>query len=178
MRFEREMEDIFKRVKLKVIVSEAINIAKTTFTNYMRVRTGFLRRTLNYDYNPSTGGIRIYSQAVYGRAQEFGATILPRRARRLWVPLPANLTRAGVIRQTPRDVFEKGFIAGDVFYLREKQKAIPYFKLKRVTKIRPKYWIKAALMSVDKKTVEEKTKRLLKNLLRQEFNNYLKGKGV
>jgi hypothetical protein len=174
MSLENDLEEIFSKARLRIIINEAINIAKKEFTNYMRVRTGFLRRTLDYDYNEATKGIRIYSQTVYGRAQEFGAEITPKKARRLWIPLPPNLTSAGVMRQAPRDVFDKGFIRKDVFYLKQNDKVIPYFVLKNQTKIKPKLWIKQSLMKVDKKTVEEKTKQLVKNALKNDLRNIIK----
>jgi hypothetical protein len=174
MSLENDLEEIFSKARLRIIINEAINIAKREFTNYMRVRTGFLRRTLDYDYNETTKGIRIYTQTVYGRAQEFGAEITPKKARRLWIPLPPNLTSAGVIRQAPRDVFDKGFISKDTFYLKQGKNIIPYFKLKNETKIKPKLWIKQSLMKVDKKTVEEKTRQLVKNALKNDLRNIIK----
>ena len=174
MSLENDLEEIFSKARLRIIINEAINIAKREFTNYMRVRTGFLRRTLDYDYNEITKGIRIYSQTIYGRAQEFGAEITPKKARRLWIPLPPNLTSAGVIRQAPKDVFDKGFIKKDIFYLKQNDSIIPYFALKNQTKIKPKLWIKRSLMKVDKKTVEEKTKQLVKNALKNDLKSIIK----
>ena len=174
MSLENDLEEIFSKARLRIIINEVINIAKREFTNYMKVRTGFLRRTLDYDYNETTKGIRIYTRTIYGRAQEFGAEITPKKARRLWIPLPPNLTSAGVIRQTPKDVFERGFIRKDVFYFKQNDSIIPYFVLKNQTKIKPKLWIKQSLMKVDKKTVEEKTKQLVKNALKNDLKNIIK----
>jgi len=173
-KLESELSEIFKNARLRIIINEAINIAKREFTNYMKVRTGLLRRTLDFDYNETTKGIKIYTRTVYGRAQEFGADIKPKKAKRLWVPLPPNLTSAGVIRQTPRDVFNRGFIRNNVFYLKQDKNIVPYFALKNETKIKPKLWIKQSLMKVDKKTVEEKTRQLVKNALKNDLKNIIK----
>jgi len=46
------------------------------------------------------GGARV----KYANLQETGGTITPKNAKYLTIPLPANLTRAGVMRKSPREL--------------------------------------------------------------------------
>ena len=81
----------------------------------LRVRSGALRRSLGYRVTSrtqgGTGGIglRVFSAGVtYAPIQELGGVITPKRAKWLTIPLPPNMTPAGVTRLTAREVINKG----------------------------------------------------------------------
>ena len=89
------------------------------------VRTGGLRRAFGYRMSGTTlpdlavhfgfgpPAVQNVSTGVLGqaRAHLFGAHIVPRRAKWLWIPLKANRTRAGVARLQPSDLPAPIFIS-------------------------------------------------------------------
>jgi len=86
----------------------------------------------------------------YAWAHEHGATIRPRNAKFLWIPLDANRTPAGHARMTPREAIAKGgFIScksGPIFFgvsgSSSKKNAgfklTPLFVLKKEVTIKPR----------------------------------------
>jgi hypothetical protein len=78
--------------------------AKRLATTRMRVRTGRLRNEIRGDVVSTQQGVAVRlsvglgRELAYARAQEEGATIVPRRGRFLAIPLPGALTSAGVLR--------------------------------------------------------------------------------
>lgn len=111
----------------------------------LKVRTGRLRNSIfalpEYSRNRVLFGVGV----VYGRIQELGGVITPKKAKRLWIPLKTNMTKAGVPRFLPRDVFEKGFVRGNFFFLKEGKRAIPMFVLKDKVEIQPKKYLRSAI---------------------------------
>lgn len=67
-------------------------------------RTGALRRSLGRSVtgrDVRTLRMRVFSSGVpYARIQEFGGEVVPRTRRWLTIPLPDNMTPAGVTRET------------------------------------------------------------------------------
>lgn len=80
-------------------------------TKRLRGRPGLFRRSgrLAMSFTGETTGealgslvMRYGTNVVYARIQEEGGVVVPRRAKWLTIPLPANLTPAGVQRQAIR----------------------------------------------------------------------------
>lgn len=69
----------------------------------LQTRSGALRRSFGFELDGTQSlslmAVRMFSAGVpYARTHEEGATIFPKRARYLTVPLPSVLTAAGVMR--------------------------------------------------------------------------------
>jgi hypothetical protein len=118
------------RQALTATALEAEAEAKRNATTRLRVRTGRLRASIQSSVDGDDNRIRVTLQAgdaevPYARAQEFGATITPRSARFLAIPVGPALTSAGVSRYaSPRDVpglhFQRGTLQdaqGNVWYV-------------------------------------------------------------
>ncbi len=153
---------------LKILANEIVKVAKITYTSFLRVRTGRLRRSLVANVVERGAGsidVGIPRYVVYGRIQEIGGEIKPKRARRLWIPTKQNQTPAGVARFKPRDIFRKGFIQNDIFFLKDDKtkKVKPMFVLKERVKIRGRRWVLNAVKFVRdrKKEILQKYKNLL-----------------
>ncbi|MEN2998679.1 MAG: hypothetical protein ABDH28_06570 [Brevinematia bacterium] len=114
----------------------------------LKVRTGRLRNSIVAIPEVSKDRILFGTGVIYGRIQELGGEIKPRKARRLWIPLPANLTKAGVVRKKPSDVFKSGFIKKNIFFLKQDKKITPYFVLKDEVKIKPHKYMYMALLNL------------------------------
>jgi hypothetical protein len=77
--------------------------------NPLRTRTGNLARALFWRVEQSAEAIvgRVgydRAKAIYGRIQELGGVITPKRAKHLTIPVGAALTGSGVPRFTARDL--------------------------------------------------------------------------
>lgn len=114
----------------------------------LKVRTGRLRNSIIAIPEVSKDRILFGTGVIYGRIQELGGEIEPKKAKKLWIPLPANLTKAGVIRKKPSDVFSSGFIRKNIFFLKQDKKVIPYFVLKDRVKIKPHKYMYAAMLNL------------------------------
>lgn len=75
-------------------------------------RTGALRRSFGREVvgnKLERLRLKVFSAGVkYATVQEFGATITPKNARYLTIPLPPNQTPAGVTRKSARTVISEG----------------------------------------------------------------------
>jgi len=75
--------------------------------SHLSRRSGTLARSLSVKLGPSgkRNGVAMTLSSKgtsYAATQEFGGIIRPVSAKRLWIPMPPNLTPAGVPRKTPR----------------------------------------------------------------------------
>lgn len=74
----------------------------------LKVRTGNLRRAVSYRIEERIGetilrvGVDL-GKAAYGRVQNLGGTIVPKKAKFLTIPLAPNLTGNGVMRVNARE---------------------------------------------------------------------------
>ncbi len=98
--FRRFLHQQLERVRLAG--EETARLAATT---RLRVRTGRLRNSITSQLQRREGAFEITLSAGGGRrpveyaaAQEYGASIRPRRGRYLAIPLPGALTAAGALR--------------------------------------------------------------------------------
>ena len=118
----------------RVMVGAALDIearAKSDFTTKLRVRTGLLRRSIAARVEAgekirlvaSAGGRVGAKDVVYASTHEFGATIRPKNAKALRIPIPGGpaLTAAGVdryatpLRQTAGGMFRLVKFGGKAF---------------------------------------------------------------
>lgn len=79
----------------------------------LHTRTGALKRSLGFSVTRGQRGpkLDVYSQGTpHARIQELGGTITPKRAKWLTIPAAANLTPAGVTRQSARQIVSEGGI--------------------------------------------------------------------
>jgi hypothetical protein len=94
----------------------------------------------------------------YGLAQEFGATIRPKNAKMLAIPLDAAMDPSGVARYSPADIREESFIRrtkrGDsnqaiIFWKRgnNEDDAVPMFLLVRRVVIPPRWGLRDLWLS-------------------------------
>lgn len=116
---------------------------KITAGGILEPRTGNLRRALFHRVQGqgTTASVIVgadLSKAPYGRVQELGGTIVPRRAAHLAIPLDAMLTAKGVARMTAREVianpfalgFSGTFTAKGVIFGKLPDQIVPLFALK------------------------------------------------
>ncbi len=116
----------------------------------------------------ATGGeVRgvIGSPLVYARAQEFGATITPKRARWLTVPLPAAMDSRGVMKLPKARDYPRTFVAKSrrgnliIFQKRGGKKIVPLFVLKKRVKIPPRLnlgiMLEAGSLAVGQRIIQE-----------------------
>ena len=105
----------------KAAISKAVLNTHATVSSYsggLKNRSGVLRRSLKtdvYGTKLSNVGGDVYTDVVYAPIQEKGGTIRAKNAYHgvpggpyLNLPLPANKTAAGVMRQDARSVFAAG----------------------------------------------------------------------
>jgi hypothetical protein len=142
----------------------------------LAVRTGRLRQSIRGSVNSPGGGVidvslraggRVGNKSVpYAAAHEFGATIRPRRARMLRIPLPAALTGAGVDRfATPLRQTGAG-----LFYLRRSRRGSlilfhrvtgePWYVLKDKTRIPERPYLRPSLLEAGRDVPARIAKRL------------------
>jgi phage gpG-like protein len=93
---------------------------------------------------------RIGSPLVYASTQEFGATIRPRRAQYLTIPLPAAMNNRGVMlfpkaRDYPRTFVQMSRRGNLIIFQKRGRDAVPLFVLKREVKIPPRLNLGKAL---------------------------------
>lgn len=94
---------------------------------------------------------QIGSPLVYASTQEFGATIRPKRAKWLTVPLPAAMDKRGIMLLPKARDYPRTFIAKSrkgnllIFQKIGKRKIIPLFVLKKSVKIPPRLNLGKAL---------------------------------
>ena len=114
-------------------------------------RTGALLRTIEKSVKVTgkftgTGEVRgqIGSPLIYASTQEFGATIRPKRAQYLTVPLPAALNANGMMKLPKARDYPRTFVARSrrgnliIFQKKGRGKIIPLFVLKRQVRIPPR----------------------------------------
>lgn len=105
----------------------------------LKIRSGKLRNSIFS--KPKGNSIILGTGVIYGRIQELGGEIKPKKAKRLWIPLPANMMRAGVLKFTTREAFEQGYIKNDIVFV----KGTPVFVLKDKVFIKPKRYLYRAI---------------------------------
>lgn len=87
---------------------------------------------------------QIGSPLIYASTQEFGATIRPKRAKYLTIPLPAAMDSRGVMLLPRARDYPNTFVAKSrkgnllIFQKRGAKKIVPLFVLKREVKIPPR----------------------------------------
>jgi phage gpG-like protein len=95
------------------------------------------------------GGIVAGQKLKYAKAQEFGATIVPKKAQMLAIPLDAAKTAAGVARFAPRDAPAAGytstFIRNGVLFGKTGDQVVPLFRLVHSVKIPARPFMRPAL---------------------------------
>lgn len=120
--------------------------AATEIARKQPKRTGALARSYGHRVERERSLVRLEVGTIspgadkkilsYAAAQEFGATIRPKKGKYLTVPLAAAKTAAGVARGGARD-YPNTFIAKSIIFQRQPGGAIlPLFKLVRQVKIK------------------------------------------
>ena len=105
------------------------------------------------DEGPRRKGTRIIggvgTNIPYGPTHEFGATIRPKTAKFLTIPLPAAKTKAGRSRGGARsfpNTFVRRSKAGNlILFQKLGSRIIPLFVLKKMVKIPKRPWLKPAV---------------------------------
>ena len=131
----------------------------------LQVRTGALKGSIDVGAIENTGeGIRATVFAgqglPYARAQEYGATIRPKKSSFLAIPIGAAKSGRGVARFSPREITSNGytgsfFAHGVLFGSNPGQPPEPLFALKRSVTIRARPFMRPALMRTRPIAVEE-----------------------
>lgn len=165
--FEREMDENRLSGRLSGPFRRNLSMDRVA------ARTGMLRRSLRYrvdDPRPGQGAedmrlivnIGNAQTAHYAFIQEYGGTIRPKTSRYLTIPMPANLTPAGVTRFKAREL-DNLFVlrSGGKLFLarREESGVVIYFLLKREVKIPPrlgfeKTWASGQMRQLRRREVE------------------------
>lgn len=91
--------------------------------------------------------------AVYAGVQEFGATITPKRAKVLAIPLPAALTPAGVPRFSPTEAAEfydatwwgTSKAGNAILFGRKGDQLVPLFVGKKSVTVKPAYFLTSSM---------------------------------
>ena len=122
-----------------------------TGTKSLSRRTGNLIRTIEQSVKVTgkfsgSGEIRgqIGSPLIYASTQEFGATIKPKRAQYLTVPLPAALNANGTMKLPKARDYPRTFVAKSrrgnliIFQKKGRNSIVPLFVLKRQVRIPPR----------------------------------------
>ena len=124
-------------------------------------RTGNLMRALTESVTVTAHGVKgeIFpdpKKAIYGAIQEFGGTIVPKRAAHLTIPMPAMLTGNGVARGRARDVigspgafgFQNTFVnpSRTMIFGRQGNETIPLFALVTSVTLPGKFYLATTLM--------------------------------
>jgi hypothetical protein len=108
----------FVRKVLTKRMPQAVNRLKLHLSGEtVKVRTGTYRRAIGYalDETPTAitarlGPIKSETPLPYPPVLEFGATIRPKKAKHLYIPIADNLTGAGVARFSPREAYDRGAV--------------------------------------------------------------------
>ncbi len=101
-------------------------------------------------------GVRTGERAPQSNIHETGGVITPKNVRFLTIPLKENLTPAGVIRFTARELFEDNpgqvFIKkGIIFLKKDKGGIMPMFVLKRNAKIPERKYLSKTVAQMEKR---------------------------
>lgn len=117
----------------------------------LSVRSGALLRSIaksiqvrgKFSFGGEVTG-QIGSPLIYASTQEFGATITPKRAKWLTVPLPAALDSRGIMKLPKARDYPRTFVQRSrkgnliIFQKRGKRKIVPLFVLKKSVTIPPR----------------------------------------
>jgi len=99
------------RSMVKRTGQRAVAFPRKKLVNRLSRRSGMLTRSLRVEMGPNQGtqvSMALTSRGTaYAATQEFGATITPKKAKRLWIPLEANMTPTGRTRKSPRALMQK-----------------------------------------------------------------------
>lgn len=103
----------------------------------LHVRSGDMRRSgvmmpVEETEHSLRGGLLVGQGLPYPPVQEFGATITPKNAAHLAIPLDAALTPSGVARFGPRDAEAAGyrtFVRGRILFGEKDGEIVPLFLL-------------------------------------------------
>lgn len=93
------------------IALQKIMVGRTTGGDPLKRRTGQLARSwrINVGADPLAPSVSVMSQGTpYATLHEFGGTVTAKNSKFLTIPLPDNLTGAGVMRQNARQVIDAG----------------------------------------------------------------------
>ncbi len=122
----------------------------------LHVRTGHLKGSISVgsvESDSETISVSVFAgqDLPYARAQEYGATIRPKRSSFLAIPIGEALTPAGVARFGPREITANGysgsFVAhGVIFGTNGRGHAEPLFALKRSVTIPARPFMRPALL--------------------------------
>lgn len=116
----------------------------------LRVRTGGGRARITHDLAGLPDSFAVGSPDVYMKAHETGATITPRRARLLAIPLDAAKTANGVARFSPRqapydDTFWRRSRRGSlILFARTGKRLVPLFVGKTSVHLPQRPWLRPA----------------------------------
>lgn len=126
------------RKKLAIIGEHLATDGREHFEDSgLHVRSGDFRRSfasmaVEENEHGLTGGMIVGQGLPYPPAQEFGATITPKNAAHLAIPLEGALTTSGVPRFAPRDAEAAGyrtFVRGKILYGTKDGELVPLFVL-------------------------------------------------
>lgn len=112
----------------------------------LRRRTGELSRSFQMSLSGTRLNdltLRVFSRSPYAKIQEYGGTIVPKKAQWLAIPLDAVKTKGGVARGGPRD-YQNTFFAkskkGNLILFQKDSSGgiIPLFVMKKEVTIPPR----------------------------------------
>lgn len=152
---------------LVIVEGQAKRNVMTGGGSGLHVRTGHLHRSITYE-GPKRRGRKIIgavgTNIPYGPSHEFGATIRPKTAKFLTIPLPAAKTAAGAGRGRARD-FPNTFVrrskAGNlILFQKIGKRIIPLFVLKKMVKIPKRPWLKPGVTKSVPRIVKAISRRI------------------
>lgn len=119
------------------IIQRKYRGARDTTPTATARRTGRLAASYGHEVRQDPHGVALMLGTIrgeraaleYAAVQEYGATIRPKRAKALTIPLPAAKTAAGVVRGGPRDFLNTFTVPGKPFiFQRQGDRVVALFK--------------------------------------------------
>jgi len=138
-----KIEDELQRVTLSAH-RYAVRLASG---GVIKVRSGFTRSSINWNFNKRELAGKVGSHAKHMRQIEHGGTIKPKRVAFLTIPLPAAQTAAGVTR--------KPITEYDGFFRRSKQGNLLFFEDKGDGNIQPMFLLVRSVTQKPKKLFQK-----------------------
>ena len=158
--------DLKKRTNNLARVTFEFEAKKLVSNRLLKVRSGKLRNSIEAGVRTRKDGLLVYvgvRKLKYAPAQELGATIRPKRAKFLAIPLKPARTRAGVARwPSPRDCPRKLYFDKETMTLRESRTGKAYYALKKRVRLKEKAFLRTAV----KNKIDEFVKMLYNLILR------------
>jgi phage gpG-like protein len=162
---EKKGNAVYKGMRLAAADVEA-GLKLTVSGGMLKIRSGRLANSIGSRIERRGkniisvigSGARRGKPLPYAAIHEKGGTIRPKRAKYLTVPLPAAMTKSGVVRKRAReyrDTFVRKTASRSlILYQKKGNKALPLFALKKSVKIPARKYMSKTLKSRKSRVME------------------------